>query len=483
MNMEREIHHIDEYFTENLGNIEFNPPEEVWNNIAKELDRKRRIRSIAIWSGMAASIAILISVGLYIGNTRKNPLVVEIYQSNSQKGQTSNAVINRNNTNLLISRSTKIKSNFDENLNSEKSLVNANHEEHDAIVKSQDSVITDNNTVVQNLNTEPLKEKINYISARTSKLENSLPVISFTDHYKVNDLAYIYPVQESKIDDNLEKEKNRPKRWSVEGQVAPQYSYRNISEISGNLPNKSVYNKSENGLAACGGGVKVNYATGRRLSIQAGVYYSEMGQIMNKVYAVTEKKSGMSAYATNKKSAYWVNNSLGIIETKDSNLPNTQNQSVTSQDVSYSAMYFNRTNTSDVLKAVDESYGNGSLVENAQIIQRLRFIEIPFLARYQVINGKISCNLIGGLSTSVLINNNVLLKQNGSKSVIGETAGLQRFNYSGTIGLGINYQWFRNVSLNIEPTYKYYLNSISSNENMKVHLYSIGIFTGLVYKF
>jgi hypothetical protein len=504
MKMEREIHHIDEYFTENLGNIEFIPPDEVWNNITKELDRKRRIRLFAIWSGMAAGIAILISIGLYVGNIPKGSVIAETSQITSLKHHISKDLISKNkvvvakNNTYPEVETTQNKSKAKKEELIPEQISNDVYNEHDTskvlknfmFAKAEidkntlEAPSKDQNGLVKDQNTPdvPLKDRISLISPKSSKLENNLPGISNTKQVKVSSLAYfdvIDPLQNSKIFAKQEKEKN--KRWSVEGQVAPQYSYRNISEINGNLPNKAVYNKSEDGLVAYGGGLKVNYATGKRLSIQAGVYYSIMGQTMNKVYAVKEQ-AGMSTYSTNKKSAYWLENCFGSISPKDSKLASSQPQSVASPDVVYSAVYVNATSPT-FLKAVDESYGNGSLIDHAKIIQQLKFIEIPLLARYRIIDGKIGCNLIGGVSTNVLVNNDVILKQDGSRTVIGETDNLQRFNYSGTVGVGLTYQWFKKINLTLEPTYKYYMNSITTNENMKVHLYSFGIFTGLVYKF
>ena len=179
------------------------------------------------------------------------------------------------------------------------------------------------------------------------------------------------------------QEKAKIKHWSLEGQVAPQYSYRNISDMKGNTVSKKDYNKCEDGLVAYGGGFKVNYQTGRRLSIQAGVYYSVMGQAMNNVYEVKDQ-SGMATYAYdagNQKTAYWVPNSFGPIQESQ---PSSSDQikSVTSSNVYYSSIIANK--ASSVLKAVSSS--EETLIDNAKIIQQLKFIEIPLLARYKIID-------------------------------------------------------------------------------------------------
>src|ERR1035437_6384300 len=484
MKMEREIHHIDEYFNEGLENIEVNPPEEVWNNITKELDRKRRVRLFTIWTGMAAGLALLVSLGIYFAN---NTNVKPQLTGNSKATLNTHQNSDHTNAKTVISEpSNNAGSHSKAKINEQDahaSGTNVTEISTPVEIKSISPVIidTDNNLTAKSAFDEnrPLvkdensaSEQLNLINTHKIKLENKIPSSLLapkqTEPVKIANIDFSEPTLQPTLSD-----KPKTKHWSMEGQVAPQYSYRNISAVSGNGPNSNVYNKSEDALVAYVGGIKVNYETSKRLSFQTGIFYSVMGQTMNKVYGVKEQ-SGMSTYAATQKSAYWLNNSLGPVAINGSEQVSTQNQSISSTDAIYSSIYVNKA-SGNVLTALDASSNQGVLVENAQIIQQLKFIEIPVLARYKIIDRKLGCNLIGGVSTNVLVNSDVLLKQNGSKQNIGETTNLQKINYSGTVGIGLNYRWFKNINLTLEPTYKYYLNSISLNENMKVHLYAFGI--------
>jgi len=49
--------------------------------------------------------------------------------------------------------------------------------------------------------------------------------------------------------------------------------------------------------------------------------------------------------------------------------------------------------------------------------------------------------------------------------------------------MGIEYSLSDKFSLNLEPTFRYYLNSFSDMNSMKIHPYSFGVFSGLSYRF
>jgi hypothetical protein len=495
MKMKNEIHHIDEYFSEGLSNIELEPPVDVWKNIEKELDRKRRVRLLTTWVSMAAGLALLISLGIYILNDRKTESK-QVAVSSKQDIQNLNTASNKNNNNALVLQqsaagnlSDKAKPvagnknsgtnniNFKENISAKQHLITSQKEAEvqypviiSSIVENEDynQFNSESDYFAETLQTETSIEYIPLVPATNNSFKNS-NLVSAVE--VVNPLTGYGKANEG--------EKTKTNYWSVEGQVAPQYSYRNISDIKGYEPSKDVYNESEDALIAYGGGFKVNYQSGKRLSFQAGVYYSVMGQTMNDVYEI-KQTAAMQTYEANQSKTIWVNNSsFGPISTKEPQASGADNNTL-STTTYYSSVYINRPDET-FLKTI--STRQSTLLENAQIIEQLKYIEVPFTARYKLINKKLGCHVTGGLSTNFLVNSDVFLKQNGSKELIGETDNLKRVNYSSLVGLGIDYQWFKNISLSLEPIYKYYINSISANKNVKVHPYSFGIFTGLTYKF
>ena len=105
------------------------------------------------------------------------------------------------------------------------------------------------------------------------------------------------------------------------------------------------------------------------------------------------------------------------------------------------------------------------------------------ILRYKLIDRSIDFNVIGGLSYNMLVNNNVYTMIDGGKYSVGETAGLSHFMVSSSLGMGMEYNLSEKFSLNLEPTFRYYLNPFGEMGGMKGRPYSIGIFSGLSYKF
>jgi len=67
--------------------------------------------------------------------------------------------------------------------------------------------------------------------------------------------------------------------------------------------------------------------------------------------------------------------------------------------------------------------------------------------------------------------------------MVGRTEGLNPFTISSSLGMGMEYSISDKVSLNLEPTFRYYLNPFTQIPGLKTHPYSFGVFSGLSYKF
>jgi hypothetical protein len=51
------------------------------------------------------------------------------------------------------------------------------------------------------------------------------------------------------------------------------------------------------------------------------------------------------------------------------------------------------------------------------------------------------------------------------------------------MGMGIEYTISDKFSLNLEPTFRYYLSPFGDATGVKTHPYSFGVFSGLSFKF
>jgi hypothetical protein len=115
--------------------------------------------------------------------------------------------------------------------------------------------------------------------------------------------------------------------------------------------------------------------------------------------------------------------------------------------------------------------------------QSFSYLELPVSLKYKVIDKIIGINVIGGISYNLLVNNSAYTVVEGSKYLIGETEGLNPVSVSSSLGMGMEYKVSENFSLNLEPTFRYYLNPFNSTVSSGIHPYSFGLFSGLSYKF
>jgi len=261
-------------------------------------------------------------------------------------------------------------------------------------------------------------------------------------------------------DDN---ESVRTQRWSLSALATPTY-YKGISFAADEVTRQLM--ASEQARVSYSGGVSFSYQLGRKLSIQSGIYYSSIGH----------EVGGISAYGGFRQFDYTkgdpnfrVLTSSGTIYTNNSDiyLLDRSGERVLTR---YTADVF------DPVKS-DLQYLNGSLQQN------FSYIEMPFFLRYKVFNRGIDLNLIGGLSYNLLINNSVYASSEGSRFMVGRTEGLNPFTISSSLGMGMEYSISDKVSLNLEPTFRYYLNPFTQIPGLKTHPYSFGVFSGLSYKF
>jgi hypothetical protein len=253
-------------------------------------------------------------------------------------------------------------------------------------------------------------------------------------------------------------------------EIAPLYSYRKIE--SDYLSNSAIQdmNKSEQGLIAYAGGLRVGYSAGRRLSVQSGLYYSRYGQEKNNGKAISIDQVAN----TEKKNVTYLSipNSTGIIQAGHDNTSQYDNTIAVS--VGNKADFYNFSGFTAI------SADNIQIKEgDVTAIQYFDYIELPVTVKYKIIDRKLSFSFLGGLVTNFLVNNTVQLKQNGKVESFGTTRDINKVNYQGSVGLGFDYPIMERLAFSLEPRFRYYLNPIDQRFN--VHPYSFGLFAGISY--
>lgn len=484
---------MDAFFRDELNNFQIIPPAEIWNNIESELDRRKKIYIISIWTSLAAGIALFIGLGIYL-YAPKHTNEIAFHPIAKQHNE------------LLVKSDLKPQSSSLKQTSTQLKLVNNN----DSIQNIQHAIYSNHAAQLKQLVCLESTQKSNQIVA--SGMQTVLPENKISQPTKTTDISSKYTLktqniipgliiaENKNISENRDKEDTVPgkkslnkqvlvydasnpfneyvapevpkvKRWSIEGQVAPLYSYRNFTGNSDIEEAKNYFNSTESGILSYAGVVKVSYQVSARLSVQAGVSYEVMGYSNSDVSVselnTSDVSQGLGASSNSAKKIYTVNTSAGKVTPKAP----ISNGISTIQMRQYA-----------LATPLATAEPDPSNKDNSIDIQQFQFVEIPVMARYKIIDNKISLHILGGLSSNILVSSNNYQKNGNEVSKYGSLNDLNSFNYSSTVGFGIGYKLDKNMKLILEPSYKYFINSISNN-GYGIHPYSIGVYTGLNFTF
>jgi hypothetical protein len=253
-------------------------------------------------------------------------------------------------------------------------------------------------------------------------------------------------------------------KWSITALATPTY-YGKITTGSGELSRQ--INSSEQSVLSYSGGVALAYNLNKRLSIQSGLFYSSVGQELDGITSF----AGFRQYDNNKgDNNFEVLTSNGIVTTSNSDVFLMADGSG------------DRIITSFTKDVFDPQKASLDYISNT-MRQSFSYLELPVFLRYKLVDKTLGFNLIGGLSYNLLVNNSVYTVIDGNKYMIGTTEGLNMFSISSSLGMGMEYKFSGNLSLNLEPTFRYYLNTFNTVGGSQFHPYSFGIFSGISYKF
>jgi hypothetical protein len=123
-----------------------------------------------------------------------------------------------------------------------------------------------------------------------------------------------------------------------------------------------------------------------------------------------------------------------------------------------------------------------SPARQGQMVQEFGYLEVPLEMQFSLIDKKFGMDLIGGMSSLFLIDNSVSLESSGTVTEIGEATNMNSLNFSTNFGLGFFYRLNSSFELNLQPMFKYQLNTFSQTSG-NFNPYSIGIYSGLNFRF
>lgn len=533
---------IDKLFQEHFNEHEVLPPDIVWENIEAHLKEKQKKRVIPFWwklSGVAALFTV--GLGLYnlqfdeIKSTKTDEIIVNKNKSNKDNSKkstikVSDAVVNNesinssenenvSNNSEKVANNKEIKSSENENKNNgaEKVVNNGNSSfensnENNLYPKSNNTkktvlnqnfnskISTDpkNNIAKNNTNLKAKSsvkksnsDKETSLEDSTISFEKSTNLVvdnakkqTFTDaklaentsaenkKTRVNnsiiektleeinkkDSTKVANVEPNALEELLkEKEvtKKEPKlnRWQLTPNVAPIYfsSTSNGSPLDSQLSeNVKEYNTNYSY------GLGINYALTKKINLRTGV----------NVFSVGYKTDGISFEQTSKSSR---------MQNID---PTAQGAFIQIKPVGVTAttVYSRASNNQSLVGEVFSNKFEGSLD------QRFGYFEMPIELSYKVIDKKIGVEFIGGMSTLLLNQNEVLLNSATMNMKIGEANNLNRIHFSGNLGLGLKYSFWKKLDARIEPVFKYQIRTFT-NDVGDFKPYVFGVYSGVSYSF
>lgn len=498
---------IDDVFKDGLKNHEASPSPQVWNDIQARMEEERsRRKVIPLWiriGGVAALLALLLTVGNWIYdpmNSDSPAITKEDVEKMEDESIQENHDFHKIDSNQFASEA---KDGIDENgdpteivssksssegkrpiSSGKKEIVSSENSSSKRIAAENKESKVRNKTKEKYQEKSKLEERIATIKApsKTVLKEGEAGIISSERniHKEKNQESFNQKDIENPIakeeagKTNLEEEENSPikpslldaiaeqekikdegtkkeghdRKWKVTPNVAPVY-YSSLGNGSSIDPNFS--GNAQKGDVNMSYGVQVSYALNDRLSLRTGLNNVDLSYSTGDVIIA----SGPVAVGLR-----------GV-------------------DYGPGQIVVTAVNRDLANHAGTNAFGDLNLKStagNARVIQSINYYEVPVELQYALVDSRFGINIIGGLSTLFLGDDEISVKSDNFSSVLGSANNLSQISFSTNVGLGLNYRLSKSFVLNVEPMFKYQINPYSDS-SVDFKPYYLGVYSGLSFKF
>lgn len=484
---------IDRLYQEQFKDFEATPESHIWDNIEAKLDeeKNRKVILFPLWLKLAGIAAVaLIALGIFSilnnNSTTANQELNNVVTIPTKKDHNSKSENHENKNTTISSKPATHNAIVKTAKDLQKSNIKQNQQEGSESIKTPQST-TGITTVAKKNSKEPLKKGEQNTSEELSQkqlaMQRSNPRFltsdnKTSDHLKIlkNDIALNENLNnktidsiindstslatttlddilnEEKSEEDKEKENTIAKKWIISPNMAPVY-YNSLSKGS---PISNDFSSNEkSGKVNMSYGINVGIQLNKKLSIRSGINKVQYGYNTNNVY-YSNNTTARFAGAEDQNSNINYSNSGEVVLLSANNMPEYTIASIESN--------------------------NYSSKQNGTLIQNIDYLEVPFELQYNLIDKKFGLHITGGFSTLLLNNNEILLQTYDDMITdIGEANNINDVNFSTNIGVGMNYNFTKNLLLNVEPMFKYQLNAFSNNNGFNP--YSLGIYTGFSFRF
>ena len=487
---------IDRLFQEKFKDFNPIPDDQLWERIENDLNSKeeKSRKIIPIWwrlGGIAAAIALLLTLGYNYTSIFKNSdsqlpekEVITDIESNQDKEPTK-VVVEENNI-----EATSIDREIEKNQNDTKAITThiikqnkSNTTSNKAFKKGENITNTnaltsenkktllkkdispDTNTTIPKENTvvaldlkkdQPVKEDLKNIDKKKGliKKESQTDIASIESEKKKSgkEKQSIFDAIKEKEVLTQEIDVEKINRWSLQPNVAPVY----FSSITNGSPIGTQFeNNAKSGNVNLSYGINVSYKVSKRLSIRSGLNKVNYGYNTNDITVTSSAQAVQAGSNIN-----FSNNASNIAINPTPNIARVQS-------LQQNLDVFSLSTVPEIDGVLTQEFG---------------YLEVPLEIEYRLIDKKLGLNLIGGVSSLFLTDNVIVVDAENFTAEIGEANNLSNTNFSTNIGIGVDYKISEKVQINVEPVFKYQLNTFSSDAG-GFRPYSLGVYTGFNIKF
>ncbi|MDZ7776566.1 MAG: hypothetical protein U5L09_13625 [Bacteroidales bacterium] len=401
--------HIDSLFREGLYHVDEKAPTHSWEVLSERLDYRRKMRRMRIIRYAAASVAILLAFFIgreFSGDTTTPMQVADNTSSSSQRVEDQRQLFTESSftevasINIPAAKSTTTKASRG---SGEREMTS-----HASASSAQPS----------NTREVRILETIHTLSPYKAALKTSLDI---------SRLNIPKRILKRMLDDRIEHLSTEASHttqlassqtgWSVGGFLSPLYLPHHRKPIVRTV-RQLLQNQQRRARRLWRGARSLMLQEFRHSApfsekwhLETGLSYTRMGQSKNAlVYEQTPDDNGKIDLST----------SAGRIN--GSKMPSELGQQFAANNPSV--------DDNDRFITDNET--------NTELQQHFDYIEIPLLMKYNVYQEQIAINLISGISTGIMVNNNAVVTIDGTKSDLGTTSNIRKYLYSSVVGFGMH---------------------------------------------
>jgi len=484
---------LDKLFQKEFADFKAVPEDKVWAKIEASLDKKKKRRVIPIWwklGGAAALLAVLMYVFVprntpngpqqqIISDTNSTGPDVDSNKSELKDEKDASPFQNNPKNTPLTSTDNSARPNevlgekqdqiatgqdvlsknttdqFAQTVPQSNEAAQSNRNEGDT--RFSDIFSKENSTAETVVGTNAEEQKNGTQFPNTSDKNESDPTedkVAQTDSKESGKKSIFDAIAEQEEDKVIEN-KETYNRWAMGPSVAPVYF---DAAGEGSPIHSNFTQNSKSGNLNLSYGLTVSYNVSKKLSLRSGIHRVDFGYDTNEISFSSSLQAPTSEIIDN------INYS----------------QSSRNLVVRSSASAAGQADMENPITTAE--FNAPSNLLNGRMVQQLGYVEVPVELNYVLLDKKVGINVIGGVSSLFLVDNAVSLESEGLVTNLGSANNVNDINFSTNIGLGVNYKFTKKIQLNLEPVFKYQLNTFTDTAG-SFRPYTIGVYSGVQFKF